>query len=215
MISSKNFDSLIETFLDNGYPLQFIMDTIHSRLKNLFKKRTKKQNLNNTNDDGYKGWFLIPFIPKLTDKFKNIVKIIKSRLAFFSVNKLGKIIRAHKGPLQLDSNKNVVYKLSCKNCDATYIGQTKRRLSTRVAEHRKDINKKTPNHSVITNHRLEFHHDFDWDNPSILDRENKYYKRLISEMINIKTQKNAINLQSDTELLQQSYSEILNTLKIK
>jgi len=90
----------------------------------------------------------------------------------------------------LGSNKNVVYKLKCKNCDVTYIGQTKRRLSTRVAEHRKDINKKTPNHSVITNHRLEFHHDnFDWDNPSILDKED--YKRLISEMINIKTQKNA------------------------
>jgi len=68
---------------------------------------------------------------------------------------------------------------------------------------------------VITNHRLEFHYDFDWNNQSILDKEDKYYKRLISEMINIKTQKNAINLQSDTELLQQSYSEILNTLKIK
>jgi len=214
----KNFNFLIETFLDNGYPLQFIFETIHIRLNNLFKKRTKNQNQNNTNDEGYKSWFVIPFIQKLTDKFKNITNMIKSKLTFFSLNKLGRVIRAQKDPLQLGSNKNVVYKLKCTNCDATYIGQTKRRLITRVAEHRNDINKKTPNHSpslVITNHRLEFQHDFDWDNPSILDKEEKYYKRLISEMINIKTHKKAINLQSDTELLQQSYSEILNTLKVK
>jgi len=94
----KNFNFVIETFLDNGYPLQFIFDTIRIRLNNLFKKRTKKQNLNNTKDDGYKYWFLIPFIPKLTDEFKNIINIIKAKLAFFSVNKLGnklgRVIRA-------------------------------------------------------------------------------------------------------------------------
>jgi len=45
--------------------------------------------------------------------------------------------------LKLGSNKNVVHKLKCKNCDVTYIGQSKRKLSTTVAEHRRDINKKT------------------------------------------------------------------------
>jgi len=49
---------------------------------------------------------------------------------------------------------------------------------------------------------LEFDFEFDWDNPEILDREKYYYRRLISEMINIKLQKNALNMQSDTELLQ-------------
>jgi len=39
-----------------------------------------------------------------------------------------------------------------------------------------------------------------------------FYRRLISEIITIKSHKNAINLQSDTELLQQSYAEILNGL---
>jgi len=209
----KNFNFIIETFLSNGYPLSFIFDTISSRLKNLFNKRTKKQNSDDIKDDGYKGWFLIPYIPKIADKFKNIANIIKTKLAFFSVDRLGRWIRAQKDSLPRGFRKNIVYKLNCKNCDATYIGQTKRRLNTRVNEHRRDINKKTPNHSVITNHRSELNHDFDWDNPVILDKEEKYYKRLISEMINIKSQKNAINLQSDTELLQQSYVEIINRIK--
>jgi len=46
---------------------------------------------------------------------------------------------------------------------------------------------------------LEFGHEFDWDNPKIVDKEKRYYRRLISEMINTKSQKNAINLQADTE----------------
>jgi len=38
----KNLLFIMETFLNNGYPLQFIFDTISTRLKLLFKKRTKK-----------------------------------------------------------------------------------------------------------------------------------------------------------------------------
>jgi len=73
--------------------------------------------------------------------------------------------------------------------------------------------KKTANHSLITEHKLKFGHEFDWDNPKIVDKEKQYYRRLISEMINIKSQKNVINLQAKTELLPQSYVEILNDVK--
>jgi len=104
---------------------------------------------------------------------------------------LNRIVKAQKDHLPTGMNKNVVCKLVCKNCDVAYVGQTKRKLNTRIAEHKKDINKKTFNHLVITKHRIEFGHDFDWENPKILDIEKHYQKRLMSEMINIKAQKNA------------------------
>jgi len=78
--------------------------------------------------------------------------------------------------------------LSCKDCDATYVGQTKRKLNTRISEHRRDINKKTGKHSVITEHRINNNHEFDWE----LDKERYFYRRLISEMINIKSQKKCV-----------------------
>jgi len=65
----KNFNFIIETFLNNGYPLKFIFDTIAIRLKNLINKRTKKQNLNNETENDHTGWFVIPFISKMTDNF--------------------------------------------------------------------------------------------------------------------------------------------------
>jgi len=207
----KNLKFIIETFISNNYPLQFIFNVIHMRLKSLLNKQTKKQITNNTNEEK-KSWFVIPYIKKVTDTFKHITNRLKTKLAFFSLNKLGRIIKAQKDTLLTKNNKNVVYKLSCKNCDATYVGQTKRKLNTRITEHKNDINKKTDNHSVITEHRIDKNHEFDWDNPKILDREKYYYKRLVSEMINIKSQKNSLNMQTDTEHLQQSYIEILNKI---
>jgi len=59
-----------------------IFEIISIRLRNLFNKRTRKQNVDNTNDVEFKGWFLIPFIPKVADKFKKIAKIIKSKIVF-------------------------------------------------------------------------------------------------------------------------------------
>ncbi|KYN14843.1 hypothetical protein ALC57_12952, partial [Trachymyrmex cornetzi] len=48
-----------------------------------------------------------------------------------------------KDGLPHDSKENVVYKINCKNCDASYVGQTGRKLKTRINEHKNDINPRT------------------------------------------------------------------------
>jgi len=109
---------------------------------------------------------------------------------------------------------NVVYKLSyTKECDATYVEQTSRTLKTRISKHRNHINRNTTTQSVIIKHRLNFSHEFDWDNVEIVDRERFLSKRLISEMIRIKCQNNSLNLQSDTECLDNGIISILNKLQ--
>jgi len=40
------------------------------------------------------------------------------------MNKLSGFIKVQKDPLPKFSKMNVVYKISCKNCDAFYVGQT-------------------------------------------------------------------------------------------
>jgi len=67
----------------------------------------------------------MPFISKAIEKFKNIANIIKTKLAFFSIQKLNRIIRTQKDFLPTGLNKNVIYKLSCKNYDVAYVGQTR------------------------------------------------------------------------------------------
>jgi len=81
-----------------------------------------------------------------------------------------------------------------------------------MSEHKNHINRNKTTHSVITNHTLEFSHEFDWENVEILDKERFLSKRLISEMIHIKGQKYSLNLQSDTESLDNGIVSVLNKL---
>ena len=108
------------------------------------------------------------------------------------------------------SKNNVVHKISYRDCDASYVGQTGRKLKTRIAEHRNHIRYNTSARSVITEHRRQLDHEFKWDEVEILDEEPSYRKRLVSEMINIKKQKNGLNLQTDTDGLHKAYIPIIN-----
>lgn len=89
--------------------------------------------------------------------------------------------------------------MSCGDCDATYVGQSKRQLTTRVDEHRNSVRRGASN-SVIAD-CIRFNHNFEWDDVKIVDTEKEYKKRLISEMISIKRQSKGINIQSDTDSL--------------
>jgi hypothetical protein len=88
-----------------------------------------------------------------------------------------------------------------------YVGQTKRQLNTRIKE--QNINKNSESLNVISNHRLETGHNFDWDNTKILHTEINYNKRIISKSLHIKKQKNGINKKIDTELFPEIYLPIL------
>ena len=64
-------------------------------------------------------------------------------------------------------------------------------------EHKSDINRSKPTNSVLSEHRRKRNHNFNWNKVKILNHERKYNNRLIFEMINIKRQKNGINLNTD------------------
>jgi len=106
--------------------------------------------------------------------------------------------------------KNVVYKIHCKDCDVSYVGQTKRQLRTRVKEHHNNNKLDESKHSVISEHILSCNYSFDWNQVKILDTEPNYNKRLISEMLHIKEQFNSINSQKDTEFLNDAYFSLLD-----
>ena len=95
---------------------------------------------------------------------------------------------------------------------SSYVGETNRKLSTRICEHISDINKKMSFPSVIFNHCINFNYNFRWNKVKILDSDSFYNKKLISEMVYIKKQKQGLNKQNDTELLPESYLQIIQAL---
>jgi len=129
-------------------------------------------------------YFTIPYISSIAKKFIQYFKNISfCKLAFTCYKKLNLFIKVHKDPIPIMARPNVVYKINCLECNTSYVGQTKRTLNTRISEHRNHIRRDSVQSSVITNHRLESGHDFDWDRVEVLDEELNFNKRLISEMI--------------------------------
>ncbi|KYN30038.1 hypothetical protein ALC57_00481 [Trachymyrmex cornetzi] len=210
-----HFDNLcfvIKVLLENDYPLSFIFENINNRLKNIIMaSNTKRVVSDNSVDVVQPSWFTVPFVRGITEKF-NRLNSEHMRVSFYSVNKLREFIRVHKDPLPRDKKSKVVYKISCKSCDASYVGQTCRQLKSRITEHKNHIRWNTSARSVITEHRLQEGHDFDWDSVAILDEEPHYRKRLISEMIFIRRQTHGLNLQMDIEGLPKAYLPIIDKL---
>ncbi|KYN35810.1 hypothetical protein ALC56_09834 [Trachymyrmex septentrionalis] len=121
-------------------------------------------------------------VTSLSKSFLPNSNMFHCKLAFSITNTLKNCIKRGKDKLELHSNENVVpyvYKISCDDCDASYVGQTKRKLGTRLREHISDINIKTDSSSVISNHRVNFNQNFRWNDVKILDSESSYNKRLI------------------------------------
>ena len=153
--------------------------------------------------------FPIPYVKGASEKFKLALNKYKVQPAYKPMNNLHKYIKTGKDKAKKEELSNVVYKIDCKNCNYSYVGQTKRKLKTRLKEHINDIKKPIDSLSVISNHRIDNEHVMDWDNTRILDSERAYYKRLISEMIHIKTQRKVLNKQSDTERFPDVYLPLL------
>jgi len=208
-----NLNFVIKVLLNNDYPLKFIFNTFNTRLKSLSIVLKQQNNNTDTKSKDTKKWFTIPYVNSVSHKFKHLTNDLDAQTSYYSLNKLGMIIKGQKDRVPNMSQMNVVYKLSCKDCTATYVGQTCRTLKTRISEHKNHIHRNTTTQSVITEHRRNYSHDFNWNNVEILDKERYLTKRLISEMIHIKRQNNSLNLQSDTECLDDGITAILNKLQ--
>ena len=203
----KNLECVIRILLDNGYPLPFIFSSINNRIKHHIFQKPKLNNITEEVDNV--GFFTVPFVKNISDKFKNIVKDYNIKMSYSSVSNLRSFITNGKDRLNISDQNGVVYQICCKDCEYSYIGQTKRLLKTRIKEHKSDINKSSGLPSVISVHRLEQEHEFDWENVRILDRERSYTKRLTSEMVNITKIPMTLNKQTDTEFLSPEYLPLI------
>ena len=136
----------------------------------------------------YDGIICLPFVNELECFTKNFFKKLNINFVFSTINKLNNVIVLGKDREEKYNKNNVVYKINCKNCEATYVGQTGRRLNIRIKEHRKKYLDKDDKSSIFA-HPENNNHTIDFDNIKILDTEINNGKRLFSEAFFIHQQK--------------------------
>jgi len=159
-----------------------------------------------------KKYFIVPYIRTISKITATLINKSSFTVGYRCLNKINNIIKVHKDRTEHNCKSNIVYKIHCQNCEASYVGQTKQQLKTRIKEHFNNIKLDETRHSVISQHILNHNHSFNWKDIKILDSEPNYNKRLISKMLHIKKQAHRINLKIDTKYLDESYFNLLDTL---
>ena len=93
--------------------------------------------------------------------------------------------------------KEVVYRIPCQDCEASYIGETSRSLRKRISEHKYAVKSNDRKNGVAV-HAWDNQHRPDWDAAEILEREPHFMKRRVLEAIWI--QKTSLNSNLDCGL---------------
>lgn len=141
MFHQKNLKLIIGILINNGSPQHFIFNTINKRIDTLIHKHSPINVDELTPIERQpKRFFTIPYVRGVSEKFKAILDQDYYALSYRCFNRLNMFMRAHKDKIPYDAQNSVVYKLECNNCDASYVGETKNRLSTRVKKHRRKPN---------------------------------------------------------------------------
>ena len=144
----KEKKHLNQVLLNNGYLQSFINE------KHREVRQCDEENLE-------KPLVMIPYVSGLSEDIRRICRcygiIFKSGINIRS--QLSKV----KDTLPLESQSGVVYEIPCSCCNMSYIGETVRRLGSRVKEHKDACSHCEIEKSALADHAWSKGHPVAWD----------------------------------------------------
>ena len=88
----------------------------------------------------YNHFTSIPYIQGTSEKIRRVL----NEAGVKPIHTIGRILPSPKDPLNLEEKSCLVHQAPCFDCDFVYIGQTKRDLKSRLAEHKLAIRNQEP-----------------------------------------------------------------------
>ena len=205
-----------------GYPKW----TIEATKKKVETSKERKQT--SLTKEKNKGHVTLPYIRGLSERLRRLFKHHQIGTSYRPHNKISQFVIHPKDPIPIEEKCGVIYEVSCNNCNKTYIGETSRKLGTRIAEHRKDYQTSTPvgvttrashqwsaaqiHKSAITDHMVQQNHLPNWDNFKVLSQDTDNATRKIREAIWIR-QKPNMNRDEGAYHLSHLYDDLLSPNK--
>nr|VZI25429.1 unnamed protein product [Spirometra erinaceieuropaei] len=166
----------------NGYPNSYISRCIRARPRRTNGRETPTI------------WHSLPYIKNVSEATERIASELGVGIAHHPAATMRSRIMKMKDRLDAGEQSGVVYRIPCQNCPCHYTGQTGRRLSSRILEHKRAARRGDPLSQVVT-HTLEEGHEFDFANTRILARAgNKTGRELLEAWV---SDNNSINRHID------------------
>ena len=160
---------------------------------------------------------VLPYLAGFTEKITRIFKAFNLKVCTKPIKTIKNILPTTKDFIDFNQRTGAIYQISCKNCSGIYIEETSRSFKTRCSEHKRDLNPrnlaKIDDHNInkktaLVKHVVNFQHNIDFDDSSILAFESDFFKRRFLESFFIN---NKITTVNDKENC--FYNEIYNDLK--
>lgn len=195
----------------NNYPRKFINWIVKERVERFYNGHEDKKDEN-------KDYFVsIPYVKGLTENLSKKLKKFEVAVSAKPMKKVKeKLYSKMKYKIEKDKKKDVIYKIDCKRCNVSYIGETKQFLKKRVAAHKSSVNTKKVNSSGLSKHAIHNRHSFNFESPKIVDVFHNHNQRLIAESLYIKKNgEKSCNTQIELNNLHNSYDDILNKIHTK
>jgi hypothetical protein len=127
---------------------------LNAHIARLKTKIQHKTHIRTTKNESKK-WATYTYHSPKVRKLTNLFKHTNINITFKSTNTIQQSIKP-KNPNKIpDYNRSGVYKLTCKTCSMSYIGQTSRHLTQRYREHIRYIRNIDPPVSICPTHSKE------------------------------------------------------------
>ena len=92
---------------------------------------------------------------------------------------LSLLFHKSKDVINFEQKRGFVYQISCRDCNAVYVGEAGRSVRTRKREHADAVKTFNTKKSALSQHVMDFDHRIDWDNVKILKSELYAYRRRV------------------------------------
>ena len=121
-------------------------DSLNNVLSKNYKADFVRRNTHSNTDSNTQRLY-VPYIRGNSETITRILQPYNIRVAQKPISTIRRLLTNVKGKDKPENRQGAVYKIKCCDCQAPYIGETGRNLSTRLTEH-----KRTTRNGDVNNH---------------------------------------------------------------
>ncbi|XP_062704429.1 uncharacterized protein LOC134286773 [Aedes albopictus] len=221
-LSTNLSQSEVDAIIDNHLKINHYPRPLRHRLIN--QRRDVADRRSSTNEEVmYKPMVFVPNLTnRLTKTFKTDFPNIMT--AMRNEHTIKSLFTQTKDPIPKDQRNNVIYKIPCGDCDASYVGLTTTTLKKRIGHHRSDMTKldrlmndiennnnddnynsyelgRLKERTALLLHSADNKHRFDLDRTEILDCHRRFSALPVLEVCHIINTDRTVNKRSDCDSL--------------
>ena len=90
-----------------------------------------------------------------------------------------KLLCKLKDPVATEDKNKIFYEIDSSNCDAVYLGESKRSLKSLSDTHKRSVRNWDCDKNETAKHCWEADHNFTWDQKNVVDRKSRLIPRKI------------------------------------